>query len=81
MIRVVQFIAALAEFVADGCETVSAAEYRRRLEICDRCPDRSGPQCSLCGCVLTIKAVGRAWDCPHPGGSRWVPRVAGRCEA
>ena len=32
----------LAEFVADGLETVSADAYRRRLEMCDGCDRRRG---------------------------------------
>lgn len=56
---------ALAAFVADGCKTVSEAEYRSRLEICDGCDLRSGNWCSKCGCSLSLKAKGRAWQCPE----------------
>jgi hypothetical protein len=55
---------ALAEFVADGCRTVSAEEYHRRLEICDTCDERRGNRCLKCGCRLSLKARGRAFRCP-----------------
>jgi hypothetical protein len=57
---------ALANFVADGCKTVDAEEYSRRLGICDGCDTRRGNWCSHagCGCFLPAKAKGRAWKCP-----------------
>ena len=54
----------LADFVADGCKTVSEEEYRMRLEICDRCDQRRGNRCLKCGCRLSLKARGRAFKCP-----------------
>ncbi|NUQ61893.1 MAG: hypothetical protein HUU20_05370 [Pirellulales bacterium] len=55
---------ALAGFVADGCRTVTAEEYRRRLEVCDACGERRGDRCLKCGCRLSLKARGRAFRCP-----------------
>lgn len=55
---------ALADFVADGCKTVTADEYRRRLEICDTCDQRRNNRCMKCGCRLSLKARGRAFACP-----------------
>jgi len=54
----------LAAFVADGCHTVTAEQYRRRLEICDACDQRRGNRCLKCGCRLSLKARGRAFRCP-----------------
>lgn len=59
---------ALAGFVADGCTTVTAEQYRRRLEICDGCERRRGNRCAACGCYLSLKARGRAFTCPL---SKW----------
>ena len=59
---------ALAMFVSDGCRTVDSTEYERRLSICDGCDRRVGNSCLECGCALSIKARGRAFDCPL---SRW----------
>jgi hypothetical protein len=57
----------LASFVADGCKTVDADEYKRRLEICDKCEHRiaDSNRCTKCGCYLSIKAKGRAFECPE----------------
>lgn len=54
----------LADFVADGCTTVSDEEYRQRLEVCDTCDQRRGNRCLKCGCRLALKARGRAFQCP-----------------
>lgn len=54
----------LAAFVADGMRFVSRDEYRARLEICDSCPERDGNRCRQCGCRLSLKARGRAFECP-----------------
>jgi len=53
----------LADFVADGCKTVTADQYRRRLEICDACDQRRHNRCMKCGCRLSLKARGRAFTC------------------
>lgn len=53
----------LAAFVADGCKTVDAEEYERRLTICDQCEHRRERRCLKCGCRIDIKARGRAWKC------------------
>lgn len=55
---------ALTDFVADGLTTVSAEEYAERLAICDECPERQGNHCVKCGCRLSLKARGRAFQCP-----------------
>lgn len=57
---------ALTAFVADGCATVDADEYRLRLSICDNNPYhcRRGALCTVCGCLVVLKAKGRAWHCP-----------------
>lgn len=54
----------LADFVADGLRTVTADQYRQRLEICDTCDRRRGNRCMVCGCRLSLKARGRAFRCP-----------------
>jgi hypothetical protein len=60
----------LADFVADGCKTVSEEQYRGRLEICDVCDRRRGNRCLQCGCRLSLKARGRAFKCPL---DKWPP--------
>ena len=54
----------LMNFVADGLKTVSTEQYQERLDVCDSCENRSGNRCTKCGCHLSIKAKGRAFDCP-----------------
>lgn len=56
--------ASLAAFVADGCRTVDAEEYERRLKVCDTCEHRRANRCLKCGCRLAWKARGRAFRCP-----------------
>jgi len=57
-------VRSLADFIADGCQTVDATEYRRRLEACDPCESRRDNRCLKCGCSLSLKARGRAFTCP-----------------
>ena len=61
----------LASFVADGCHLVTAEQYRQRLEICDVCEARRENRCMVCGCRLSLKSRGRAFQCPL---NRW-PKV------
>ena len=62
----------LAAFVADGMKTVDKAEYERRLSICDGCDQRRGTRCLKCGCRLSLKARGRAFECPM---GRWESEI------
>jgi hypothetical protein len=54
----------LAAFVTDGAKLVDKEMYAARLEVCDACDQRSGNRCGSCGCLLSLKASGRAFDCP-----------------
>jgi hypothetical protein len=64
---------AVAEFVRDGCTTVDATEFQARLDICDTCVERVGDRCLQCGCHLTLKARGRAFQCPL---GKWPDDIA-----
>jgi len=57
----------LKNFVMDGFKTVTTEQYEERLTICDNCPDeqRIDNRCMACGCNLSLKARGRAFDCPR----------------
>ncbi len=55
----------LTDFVADGCKTVTADQYRQRLDICAGCTHRRNNRCMKCGCRLSLKAQGRAFKCPE----------------
>ena len=68
--RAWNLVEAVAAFVADDCQTVSAEEYAARLAICDACDSRKGNVCEACGCILSIKARGQAMTCPL---QRWPP--------
>jgi len=42
-------------------------EYNRRISICKQCPYIQGTKiqtCSLCGCILSMKARLEEFDCP-----------------
>lgn len=56
--------ASLAAFVSDGARLVDGAAYAARLEVCDACDQRSGNRCGSCGCLLALKAAGKAFECP-----------------
>jgi hypothetical protein len=64
---------ALGAFVADGCRTLTAAEYAARLAVCDTCDRRHEDQCLECGCTLSLKARGRVFACPL---NKWPPEVS-----
>ncbi len=51
-------------FVGDGCGIVDDQQYRRRLEICQTCDQRTGNRCAACGCWINVKARGRVFRCP-----------------
>jgi len=68
--RTWNLVEAVAAFVADGCHTISAEEFAARLEICDGCSARKDNVCEACGCILSIKARGRAMTCPL---GKWPP--------
>ncbi len=61
---------AVAAFVADGLKTVTPEQYQERLSICDGCDRRRDNVCLECGCRLSVKARGRAFQCPL---GKWPP--------
>lgn len=65
----------VAAFVADGCHTVSGAQYAERLNICQTCDSRQENICLACGCYLPIKAQWRAVGCPL---AKWPDLPAGQ---
>jgi len=68
------FLKSMADFLADGCQTLSPEDYRARLMVCTHCAERTDNTCAICGCYLALKARGRAFKCPlgkwPPPGSR-----------
>ena len=38
--------------------------YRRRLAVCETCPQLSGGMCRQCGCFVLYRAAKIASDCP-----------------
>lgn len=72
MLKVVAFLRAVREFVADGCVTVSPEAYAERLTICQPCEHRNGMNCRKCGCGLARKAKWRSSLCPD---DRWPTLV------
>ncbi|MFO0745522.1 MAG: DUF6171 family protein [Myxococcota bacterium] len=64
-------VKSLADFVADGCKTLSHEDYRARLLVCTHCDQRRDNTCNVCGCYLSLKARGRAFKCPL---DKW-PRI------
>jgi hypothetical protein len=46
-------------------ETVSAAEYARRLALCKACDQLRSGTCAQCGCYVEIRAAKRTMRCAH----------------
>lgn len=58
------FVKSMFGFVADGMQLVSQDTYQQRLAVCNTCDSRRGDRCMECGCGLSLKARGRAFECP-----------------
>ena len=55
-----------------GIRLADADEYRQRLEICRSCEKfEYGSTCSLCGCVMQVRALLRDGRCPYPHRPKW----------
>jgi hypothetical protein len=59
------YLAAVARYVASGCANVPESIYRERLRICSECPLCRQGQCLICGCNLEKKAQMATEECPH----------------
>ncbi|WP_248925258.1 DUF6171 family protein [Paenibacillus hamazuiensis] len=67
--RIGRMIAA-ARFAPEDC--VSAEAYERRLQACFSCAGLAGGHtCTVCGCIVQIRAKLKAKTCPRPEGSLW----------
>ena len=54
----------VAAFVGYGMQGADKEVYAARLAVCDTCEQRSGNRCLKCGCLLSLKASGRIFECP-----------------
>ncbi|MBQ3426712.1 MAG: hypothetical protein IJH37_06140 [Clostridia bacterium] len=55
-----------------GVRLVPDDEYVRRLGVCLSCEKLEyGSTCTLCGCVVQVRAMLRDGRCPYPGKSKW----------
>ncbi|MBR0365334.1 MAG: hypothetical protein IJH94_00855 [Clostridia bacterium] len=55
-----------------GLRLIPDDEYERRLAVCYGCEKLEyGSTCTLCGCVVQVRAMLADGRCPYPGGSRW----------
>jgi hypothetical protein len=55
----------MAQFAADGFQTVERSAYASRLNICQSCDQLSGYQCAACGCLVHAKAWLPHEACPR----------------
>ena len=63
-----------------GVRLVDEAEYARRLAICGGCEKLEyGSTCSLCGCVMQVRAMLLDGRCPFPKKSKWQEGVLNDC--
>lgn len=62
--RLWNFGKALLEHVATPDRAASEELVEQRLNVCSLCPHRTNTECSVCGCVVNIKATWKDQDCP-----------------
>lgn len=62
--KIWNFGAAVTAFVSDGMKLVDEETYAARMAVCESCEFRSNNHCAQCGCMLALKASGRAFKCP-----------------
>lgn len=64
----------LARFlVRHRARRASETQAFARLEVCHACDKcLGGHTCTVCGCLLAVKARVLEADCPHAEGDRWV---------
>ncbi len=62
--RVRSLACALWQWACDGFRLVSSPVYRDRRRICRECSGGTWV-CPTCGCMKTIKAWARVWECPN----------------
>ena len=55
-----------------GIRLVDNSEYERRFAICSEC-DRFeyGSTCTVCGCVMQVRARLADGRCPYPSAKKW----------
>lgn len=63
-VRAVNAAGAAAQFAADAFQCIEPEQHAERMRICDSCEYRNGDFCAQCGCQLSLKARGRAFQCP-----------------
>lgn len=68
--RLASFAKSAINHAASGFKDASPAVKEYRLSICDKCDHNNGSTCSLCGCVLSIKAGWASEKCPI---EKWGP--------
>lgn len=63
--KMFNLLSSVKDFISDGFTLVSKEDYETRLNICNECQFRVNNTCSKCGCNLSLKATGRAFQCPE----------------
>ena len=60
----------IVEYAKSGFENTSKERYKERLTICDNCEllDKKKGECSVCGCVMSVKAK---WDVEKCPKAKW----------
>lgn len=50
--------------IFSGCKQTSLEEYKKRLEICNKCEFLIKGRCEKCGCWINLKARMKSVKCP-----------------
>lgn len=55
-----------------GIRLADNAEYERRMRICAECEKfEYGSTCTVCGCVMQVRARLADGRCPYPKNKKW----------
>ena len=56
----------IVEYTKSGFKNTSEDKYKERLTICDNCEllDKKNGSCSVCGCIMSVKAKWDVEKCP-----------------
>jgi len=55
---------AMRQALKTGEILASSDTIKKRLEICEKCPSKTGVRCRDCGCYLSLKTGIKAAECP-----------------
>lgn len=62
--KISSFMNTMNNYIQSGFDNVDDDEYKKRLEICRGCDKFASPICTICGCIMLVKAKMDVAECP-----------------